>query len=66
LKATVFGGLYDTSASGGGDIRLIKDMNVSLNPYVLGRYLLRAPYGSEVWIMSINSTTHLSHQLTVK
>jgi len=59
LKATVFGGLYDTSASGGGDVRLIKDMNVSLNPYVLGRYLLRAPYGSEGWIVSINNMEDL-------
>jgi len=59
FKATVFGGLYDTSASGGGDVRLIKDINVTYNPYVLGRYLLRAPYGSEGWIVSINNMEDL-------
>jgi len=59
LKATVFGGLYDTSASGGGDIRLMKDIHVTYNPYVLGRYLPRAPYGSEGWIISINNMEDL-------
>jgi len=59
LKATVFGGLYDTSASGGGDVRLVKDIHVTYNPYVLGRYLLRAPYGSEGWIISINNMEDL-------
>jgi len=41
--------------AGAGDIRLIKDTCVTLNPYVLGRYLLRAPFGSEGWIISINN-----------
>ena len=59
IKAVYLGGLYDTSASGGGDIRLIKDTCVTLNPYVLGRYLLRAPLGSEGWIMSINNIEDL-------
>ena len=59
MKAVYFGGLYDTCASGGGDIRLIKDTCVTLNPYVLGRYLLRAPFGSEGWIMSINNIEDL-------
>jgi len=53
-KAVYLGGLYDTSASGGGDIRLIKYTCVSFNPYVLGRYLPRAPFGSEGWLISIN------------
>ena len=39
VKAVYFGGLYDTWSSGGGDTRLIKDQGVTLNPYVLGRYL---------------------------
>ena len=43
VKGVYLGGLYDTWASGGGDIRLIKDTCVTLNPYVLGRYLARAP-----------------------
>lgn len=59
IKAVYLGGLYDTCASGGGDIRLIKDTCVTLNPYVLGRYLLRAPLGSEGWIMSINNIEDL-------
>jgi photosystem II CP43 chlorophyll apoprotein len=59
LKALSLGGLYDTSASGGGDIRLIKHTSVSLNPYVLGRYFLRAPLGSEGWIISINNIEDL-------
>jgi photosystem II CP43 chlorophyll apoprotein len=42
VKGVYLGGLYDTWASGGGDIRLIKDTCVTLNPYVLGRYLARA------------------------
>ena len=49
------GGLYDTWASAGGDIRLISDTCVTLNPYVLFRYLLRAPFGGEGWIISINN-----------
>ena len=59
LKALYFGGLYDTWASGGGDIRLIMPSNVSLNPYVLGKYLTRAPFGSEGWIISCNNLEDL-------
>lgn len=55
LKGIYFGGMYDTSASGGGDVRLIKASNVTLNPFVVGRYLLRAPFGSEGWIISVNN-----------
>ena len=59
VKAVYLGGLYDTWSSGGGDTRLIKDQGVTLNPYVLGRYLLRAPFGSEGWIISINNMEDL-------
>lgn len=59
MKGVSLGGLYDTCASGGGDIRLIKDTCVTLNPYVLGRYLPRAPLGSQGWIMSINNMEDL-------
>ena len=55
LKGVYFGDMYDTSASGGGDVRLIKASNVTLNPFVVGRYLLRAPFGSEGWIISVNN-----------
>merc|ERR1719198_2106861 len=48
LKATTFGGLYDTWASGGGDVRYIKSSVVSLSPYVLLRYLARSPFGGDV------------------
>ena len=59
IKATYFGGLYDTWSSAGGDARVIKPRAVSLSPYVLGRYLLRAPFGNEGWIISINNLEDL-------
>jgi photosystem II CP43 chlorophyll apoprotein len=59
IKSVYLTGLYDTSASGGGDVRLIKESSVTLNPYVLGRYLLRAPFGSEGWIISVNNLEDL-------
>lgn len=58
-KGVYFGGLYDTSASGGGDVRLVRDSSVTINFLVLGRYLLRAPFGSEGWIISINNLEDL-------
>ena len=51
--------MYDTWASGGGDIRLIKYTTICLNPYILGRYFLRAPFGSDGWIISINNLEDL-------
>ena len=51
--------LYDTSASGGGSIRLIKDSCVSLNGYVLFRYLARAPFASNGSIISMNNMEDL-------
>ena len=59
IKAVYFGGLYDTWASGGGDVRLIQSELVTLNPYTLGRYLVRGPFGSEGWIISINNLEDL-------
>jgi photosystem II CP43 chlorophyll apoprotein len=59
VKGLYLAGLYDTWASGGGDIRLIKDTCVTLNPYVLARYLARPPLGSEGWIISINNIQDL-------
>ena len=41
-KAVYFGGLYDTWASGGGDVRVLEQSTLSLNPFVLGRYLFRS------------------------
>jgi photosystem II CP43 chlorophyll apoprotein len=59
VKAVYLGGLYDTWASGGGDVRLIQAGLVTLNPYVLGRYLGRGPFGSEGWIISCNNLEDL-------
>jgi photosystem II CP43 chlorophyll apoprotein len=59
LKALALGGFYDTWASGGGDVRLLKHSSVTLKPYVLARYLLRAPLGSEGWILSIKKMEDL-------
>jgi photosystem II CP43 chlorophyll apoprotein len=59
LKATFLGGLYDTWASGGGDVRLIKNSAITLNPYVLFRYLARSPFGGEGSIISINNMEDL-------
>ena len=43
---STYGGLYDTWASGGGDVQLIKTN--SFNPYVLGRYLAPTPSAIKV------------------
>ena len=59
VKAVYLGGLYDTLASGGGDMRLMKHTTVSFNPLVLGRYLPRTPFGNEGWIISINNLEDL-------
>ena len=55
VKSFIFGGVYDTWASGGGDIRLLKESVVTLNPLVLLRYLIKSPFGAEGWIFSVNS-----------
>jgi photosystem II CP43 chlorophyll apoprotein len=59
LKSCACGGLYDTWASGGGDVRLIRTANITNNPFVLGRYLLRPPFGDQGWIISINNMEDL-------
>ena len=59
VKAVYLGGFYDTLASGGGDMRNMKLTRVTLNPFVLGRYLPRTPFGSEGWIISINNLEDL-------
>jgi len=58
-KGVYLGGLYDTLASGGGSVRLIKDSSVSLNAYVLFRYLARAPFGSNGSIISVDNMEDL-------
>jgi len=58
-KAVYLGGLYDTWVCGGGDIRLIERVELGLNPYLLALYLLRAPFGSSGWIISIHNMKYI-------
>jgi photosystem II CP43 chlorophyll apoprotein len=53
FKAMFFGGVYDTWAPGGGDVRVIA--NPTLNPVVIFGYLLKSPFGGDGWIVSVNS-----------
>ena len=53
LKAMFFGGVYDTWAPGGGDVRVIT--NPTLNPAVIFGYLIKAPFGGEGWIIGVNN-----------
>ncbi|CAN1865616.1 Photosystem II CP43 reaction center protein, partial [Linum perenne] len=46
-----FGGIYDTWAPGGGDVRKIT--NLTLTPSVIFGYLLKSPFGGEGWIVSV-------------
>ena len=52
LKALYFGGIYDTWAPGGGDVRKIT--NLTLSPSVIFGYLLKSPFGGEGWIVSVD------------
>ena len=47
------GGLYDTWAPGGGDVRIID--NPTLNPGVIFGYVLKSPWGGDGWICSVNN-----------
>jgi photosystem II CP43 chlorophyll apoprotein len=53
FKAMFFGGVYDTWAPGGGDVRVIT--NPTLNPAVIFGYLLKAPFGGEGWMISVSN-----------
>ncbi|KAL9658857.1 hypothetical protein QQ045_009642 [Rhodiola kirilowii] len=52
FKALYFGGVYDTWAPGGGDVRKIT--NLTLSPGVIFGYLLKSPFGGEGWIVSVD------------
>ena len=58
-KAVYLGGIFDTLSSGGGDIKLVRESNMTLNPYLLGKYLIRAPFGNEGWIIGVNNLEDL-------
>lgn len=59
-----YNGLYDTFITGGGDIRLVTRPTTSI--YIEACYLLRAPFGGQGWIVSINNLEDLvGGQLTV-
>jgi photosystem II CP43 chlorophyll apoprotein len=53
IKAMFLGGVYDTWAPGGGDVRLIN--NPTLNPAVIFGYLTRSPWGGEGWIIGVDN-----------
>ncbi|KAL5067429.1 hypothetical protein RYX36_018316 [Vicia faba] len=52
FKAFYSGGLYDTWAPGGGDVRKIT--NLTLSPSIIFGYLLKSPFGGEGWIVSVD------------
>lgn len=57
FKAMFFGGVYDTWAPGGGDVRVIT--NPTLNPLVIFGYLIKSPFGGDGWIVSVNNMEDL-------
>jgi photosystem II CP43 chlorophyll apoprotein len=52
-KALYFGGVYDTWAPGGGDVRVIT--NPTISPAVIFGYLLKSPFGGDGWIVSVDN-----------
>ena len=57
IKAMYIGGVYDTWAPGGGDVRLVK--NPTLNPLVIFGYVFKSPFGGDGWIVSIDNMEDL-------
>lgn len=53
FKAVSFGGVYDSWAPGGGDVRIIS--NPTLNPAVIFGYLVGAPFGGDGWIIGVDN-----------
>jgi photosystem II CP43 chlorophyll apoprotein len=53
FKAMFFGGVYDSWAPGGGDVRVIT--NPTLNPAVIFGYLIGAPFGGDGWIVGVDN-----------
>merc|ERR1712154_232099 len=53
IKAMYLGGIYDTWAPGGGDVRIIT--TPTLNPIVIFGYVFRSPFGGDGWVVSVNN-----------
>ncbi len=53
IKAMFLGGLYDTWAPGGGDVRVVT--NPTLDPTIIFGYLFKAPFGGEGNIISVDN-----------
>jgi photosystem II CP43 chlorophyll apoprotein len=53
VKAMYLGGVYDTWAPGGGDVRLIT--TPTLNPIVIFGYVFRSPFGGDGWVVAVNN-----------
>jgi photosystem II CP43 chlorophyll apoprotein len=47
------GGVYDTWAPGGGDVRFVT--TPTLNPIVIFGYVFRSPFGGDGWVVSVNN-----------
>ena len=52
-QAMYFGGVYDTWAPGGGDVRVIN--YPTYDPSVIFGYLLKSPFGGDGWIISVDN-----------
>jgi photosystem II CP43 chlorophyll apoprotein len=52
-KAMFWGGLYDTWAPGGGDVRLIT--SPTLNPLTIFGYLFHSPLGGSGWLVGVDN-----------
>jgi len=52
FKAFYFGGVYDTWAPRGGDVRKITNLTLSLS--VIFGYLLKSPFRGDGWIVSVD------------
>jgi len=60
IKAMYLGGVYDTWAPGGGDVRLIT--TPTLNPIVIFGYVFRSPFGGDGWVVSVNNMEDTFHR----
>ena len=53
FKTIYLGGIYDTWAQRGGDVKKITNLNLS--PSIIFGYLLKSPFGGEGWIVSVDN-----------